>query len=109
MAISRGASPPSACSSWRSRSRMPSYAFLFAPLQCPTCATVLGDLIWFQWGFTAWRQPIPESTYVIGDAIRWRTCRDGRTHAWTYFMRNGNSDGGNLGTPDEPNVIVRDW
>jgi hypothetical protein len=88
---------------------MPHYAFLPVALHCPACRTVLDDLVWFQWGFTRFRQPLPECTYAIGDPIRWQACQDGKIPPWTYFHRNGQPAGANLGTPDEVDVIVRDW
>jgi hypothetical protein len=90
---------------------MPAYAFLTTPLCCPSCGVQLDDQVWFQWGFAIDRAQRPGSIYSVGDAIRWHRCSDGRIPAWTYFYQ-GDSDhylGGNLGTPDEPNVVVRDW
>jgi len=84
------------------------YSFLPVPLHCPACGTVVDDLVWFQWGFTANQSPMPAWTYAIGEAIRWHACSDGRILPWTYFRRGGQPTGANLGTPDELNVIVRD-
>ena len=88
---------------------MPAYAFLHAPVTCPACRTRLDDQVWFQWGFCISRAQLPETTYVLGDAIRWHKCNDGTVPSWTYLYAGDVALGANVGTPDEPNVIVRDW
>ena len=87
---------------------MAALAFLEAPLPCPACATVVSDQTWFRWGFCRGRGQAPESTYRLGDAIRWRTCPDGTTPAWTQFSTPDGSAGANLGTPLVRDVLVRD-
>jgi hypothetical protein len=86
---------------------MPSYAFLRTPLTCPSCEHEVVDELWFQWGFCGGRAPRPESTYELGDAIRWGTCPDGTTPEWTYFTSEG-AEGGNLGTPEIRDLVARD-
>ena len=88
---------------------MPAYAFLNTPLHCPGCGLCLDDQVWFQWGFCVDRAQRPESTYAIGDAIRWHACAEGRRPGWTYFYRGDRPLGGNMGTPEETEVVVRDW
>jgi hypothetical protein len=80
------------------------YAFLHLPVLCPSCATPVHDELWFQWGFCRGRAPHPDSTYKVGDEIRWKRCSDGTTPAWTYFS----SGGGNIGTPELRDLVVRD-
>ncbi len=86
---------------------MPSYAFLRTPIHCPGCRVEVVGELWFQWGFCRGRAPWPESTYALGDAIRWASCPDGSTPAWTYFT-GSDQGGGNLGTPELRDLIARD-
>ena len=88
---------------------MPSYAFLQTSLHCPSCAAYVHDEVWFQWGFCAGRAPRPESTYRVGDAIRWHRCGDGSVPAWTYFRLPDMPTAANMGTSDLRDLIVRDW
>jgi hypothetical protein len=88
---------------------MPAHAFLHAAVACPACGTQLDDQVWFQWGFCISRAQLPETTYTLGDAIRWRECKDGTVPSWTYLYAGDVCTGGNMGTPDERHVIVRDW
>jgi hypothetical protein len=88
---------------------MTSFAFLNAPLHCPTCGGQVTDQAWFQWGFCRSRAPEPESSYVLGEAIRWKGCPGGEVPAWTSFRRGDADSGTNMGTPEVRNVIVRDW
>jgi hypothetical protein len=65
-------------------------------------------MIWFQWGYCPGYGPRPESTYRVGDAIRWRTAPDGTVPAWTYFREDGQHRGANLGDPVIERVVLRD-
>jgi hypothetical protein len=85
-----------------------SLAFLVAPLHCPVCRNEITDQAWFIWGFCQGTAPRPETTYHVGDAIRWRTCPDGTTPAWTRFIARVGDGGGNLGDPAVRSLLVRD-
>jgi len=85
---------------------MASYAFLRTPVTCPACGGEVVDELWFQWGYCGGRAPRPESTYELGNSIRWASCPDGSTPAWTYFTNDG--EGGNLGTPEIRDLVARD-
>ncbi|MFO0743224.1 MAG: hypothetical protein U0270_45550 [Labilithrix sp.] len=83
---------------------MPHYAFLRGSVPCPACGVEASDELWLQWGFCAGRVARPASTYELGEAIRWGVGPDGSVSPWTYFRRGG----GNLGTPDLRDLVVRD-
>ncbi len=83
---------------------MPNYAFLSSDLKCPSCATVLTDLIWFQWGYCPGSLPRREYVYSIGDKIYWKACKDGTVSPWTMF----DNITANVGEPLISNLIVRD-
>jgi hypothetical protein len=96
---------------------MAHYAHLAIDLGCPACGSLVTDLIWFPWGFSASYSPIDEHLYRLGDAIRWKTCRDGHAPAWTYFWREVTitfkgqhftaiSEEANLGDPAVTDLIV---
>ena len=87
---------------------MPDYAYLETALPCPHCGRQVADLLWFQWGWCAGYAPRPESTYVPGDAIRWRRAPDGTVPAWTSFRAGDASAGSNLGDPAVRDLVVRD-
>jgi len=86
---------------------MPSYAHLDADLLCPHCDAVISTLVAFQWGYCPARIPIPEEFYHIGDAIRWRECRQGLVPAWTYFSDEF-QQAANIGDPAVQNLLVQD-
>src|SRR4051794_16466974 len=86
---------------------MPSYAFVRAPLYCPSCRHTVADEVWVQWGYCRGRAPYPESVYAIGDAVRWMAC-GGRVHAWSYLVVDGEGRGGNFGQSDVLDVLIRD-
>ncbi|MEJ7729575.1 MAG: hypothetical protein WKG00_10190 [Polyangiaceae bacterium] len=77
-------------------------------MTCPACSAEVVDELWFQWGFCGGRAPRPESTYRLGESIRWAHCPDGSTPAWTHFADDHGAGGGNFGTPDIRDLIVRD-
>src|SRR4051812_47230518 len=87
---------------------MPALAFLEAPLRCPSCGDVVTDETWFAWGFCRGASRSAESTYTPGQPVRWRTCADGATPAWTYFSGPSGSEGANVGSPDVRDLTVRD-
>jgi hypothetical protein len=88
---------------------MADFAFLNTALYCPSCRQEIADQVWFQWGFCRGRAPDPASSYSLGDAIRWHTCRDGRIPEWTSFVEGSSAAGSNIGTPAVRDVVVRDW
>lgn len=94
---------------------MPHYAHLDADLRCPACGAAVATptgLLWFQWGYCPSYQPVDGHIYRLGDAVRWRSCADGSTPAWTAFRRRLRpeppSGGSNIGDPAVPDVVVRD-
>lgn len=87
---------------------MPCLAFLEAPLRCPACGQVVTDEAWFAWGFCRGQGRSPDSTYVPGEAVRWRACSDGTTPSWTYFSGPDGSEGGNVGSAAVRDIAVRD-
>jgi hypothetical protein len=84
------------------------YAFLLTPVQCPSCGQTVTDELWFRWGYCRGRAPAPESTYRPDDPMRWRECGSGKVPPWTQFGGESDPGGGNMGSPDIPNLLVRD-
>ena len=83
---------------------MPSYAQVAVDLRCPGCDRPVTDLLRFAWGYC----PAYDVRYIyqVGEAIRWRVCRDGAIPAWTFF---GPSEC-NVGDPVYENlVLLDDW
>jgi hypothetical protein len=94
---------------------MPNYCYLETYLHGPSCGAVVGDMVWFQWGFSPGRLPQPAYIYHLGDAIRWRRAGsgpDGVAPAWTYFEGSARGKGddleANLGDPAIADLIVQD-
>jgi hypothetical protein len=83
-------------------------AFLNTSLLCPNCGREVADQAWFQWGFCSGQSPRPETTYEVGDAIRWRSCRDGHVPGWTAFSSPNEIGSSNLGTPAITDLFVCD-
>lgn len=88
---------------------MARFAYMEENLKCPFCDAIIQDLIWFQWGYCPASQPLPESTYHIGDSINWKSCKDGSVPAWTYFVGYELiDDAAQFGDVKIKNVIVKD-
>ena len=48
--------------------------------------------------------------YAMGEAIRWRVCRDGSIPRWTFFSPSDGPLGANIGDPAYENlVLLDDW
>lgn len=88
---------------------MSSYAHVRAQnTRCPRCAGDIAfnyDLVAFQWGYCPSRVPWNALFYSFGEPILWRLDDDERARAWVYF--DGALQGGNLGDPTFPDVLVR--
>jgi hypothetical protein len=85
---------------------MPSYAYVHpVDLRCPECDVPYFDSCQFQWGYCAGKARMPDSTYVVGERLRWRHCADGSVLPWTYFR--GVSPA-NLGDPHVVGCVCRD-
>lgn len=83
---------------------VPLLAHLTAEIRCPKCSDLVADTVQFQWAYCRGYRAVPETSYRVGDEVRWRICPDGSIPAWSFF---GDGDG-NVGDPDVRNVIVRD-
>jgi hypothetical protein len=66
------------------------------------------DELWFRWGYCSGRAATPESTYRPGDRMRWRVCGSRKVPPWTQFGGDSDPGGANLGSPDIPDLLVRD-
>jgi hypothetical protein len=90
-------------------SGMAIFAHLMTDLRCPSCNTVVSDVVWFQWGFCRGYDMWPESLYHLGDTIRWQHCDNGSILSWVLFYDGERQWGGNVGDPAIKNLMVRDW
>ncbi len=89
---------------------MPRYSYVQAPLHCPECNTYVADILCILWGYSTSSIFSSKDAYQIGDAIRWRACRDGSVPAWSYFTTEpGQPPHGNIGDPSVRDLVVRDW
>lgn len=86
---------------------MPKYAFLEEPIFCPHCTIQITDLLFFHWGYCESASPQPEYYYHIGDSIRWRSCTDGTTPSWTYFLDLPLRPG-NIGDPSVRDILIQE-
>lgn len=62
-------------------------SFVKVDLMCTGCGAPLAGsdgLVSVAWGYLRGSLPKPVTTYAMGDAVRWRTCRGG-AEAWTRF------------------------
>ena len=83
---------------------MPSYAHVAVDLMCPGCGHPVTDLLRIAWGYCPANDV--RYPYQLGEAIRWRVCRDGVIPPWTYF---GPAEC-NVGDPAyEDLVLLDDW
>ena|SRR5579875_556172 len=88
---------------------MPRFAHLGAELRCPSCDTVVTDVVWFQWGLCAGYGPEDGTLYKLGDAIRWHPCDNGSILSWAYFKDGERELSANIGDTAIMDIVVRDW
>jgi hypothetical protein len=84
---------------------MPLFAHLTVDIRCPQCGSLVRDLVEFQWAYCRGYALRTETSYVIGDEVRWRTCADGSIPAWSFFAEGA----GNVGDPGFKDLVVREY
>lgn len=83
---------------------MPSYAHVAVDLRCPGCDRPMTSLLSICWGYCPGYSVRDHLVYRVGDAIRWRVCRDGTIPSSAFF---GPAEC-NVGDPAYENLVLLD-